>query len=115
VGGLKGLGNYSSAILTERKPGVLLLYTGDRASIRFHDGPAYAMPAAPLRAAGIAIGDRFMLIVRRRGIDILDVHVEPLAVARPARHRQVTPKVYVREGQVRRKLVTRRGGPKRSP
>lgn len=105
---MKGLGSYSSAILTERKPGVLLLYTGDRASVRFHDGPAYAMPAGPLRAAGIVEGHRFMLVVRRQGLAILDVHVEPMAIARPARLRQATPKVYVREGRRRQKLVTRR-------
>ena len=41
---MKGLGNYSFGVdaTVERKPGVLLMYRGKMAAVRFHDGMTQA-------------------------------------------------------------------------
>jgi hypothetical protein len=107
---VKGLGNYrfqrgAAAPNIERRPGILLMYRGAKALVRFHDGGTYAIPAAPLKKIGIAPKQRFrMLVIRDRG-KVLDVRVEPLPEARPSRPEQSMPKVQMRNG---RKLTTRK-------
>jgi len=102
---VKGLGNYSFGSTVERKPGELVMYRGKQAAVRFHGGLTYAVPAQPLRNIGVKPGDRFTMVVVRRGKKVVEIRVEPMAQARPARPRHATPKVYRRDG---RKVVTRK-------
>jgi hypothetical protein len=102
---VKGLGNYSFQGGVERKPGVLIMFRGNNAVVRFHNGTTYTLPAAPLRQIGIAEGDHFMLVVVRKGKRVVEVRAEPITKARPRRARQATPRVYRKMG---RKVVTRR-------
>lgn len=95
----------ATAEQVERKPGTLLSFKGSKAIVRFHDGMTYGLPAVPFKRLSIAEGARFVLVVRRVGRAIIEVRVERPAEARPARPRQATPKVYLREG---RKLATRK-------
>lgn len=102
---MKGLGNYSFPSTVERKPGVLLMFRGKQAVVRFHDGQTYGMPAKGFHEVGIEANQRFMLVVVRRGKKVMEVRAEALPQARPARPRQATPRVYRRDG---RKVVTRK-------
>lgn len=102
---MKGYGSYRFQDSVERKPGVLLLYRGDRGIVRFHDGLTQALPAKPLRDVGVEPDGRFVLVVVRRGPDLQEVRVEPIAAARPRVTPRAPAKVVVRQG---RKLVTRR-------
>lgn len=82
-----------------------MLYRGDKAVVRFHNGTTYALPAEPLRKVGIQPQGRFVLLVTRVGGDVSDISVEPPPKARPPMPRRPTPKVMVKDG---RKLITRR-------
>ena len=107
---MKGLGNYSTANkpTEERRVGKLVMYRADRAMIEFPGALSYGITAVPFRAAGIAEGEHFVLIVHRLRGAIIDVpRVEKHAAARPPIDRKATPKVLVRDG---RKLSTRRDG-----
>ena len=107
---MKGLGNYRfqrgpAAQNIERRLGVLLMYRGPKAVVRFHDGSTYAIPAAPLKKIGVVPEERFRMIVVREGGEVREVRVERLAAARPPRVGQAMPKVQMRDG---RKLTTRK-------
>ena len=108
---VKGLGNYrfhkkrSAQPNVERRPALLLAYRGQQALVRFHDGVAYSLPAAPLKKIGVEPQQRFRLIVVRLRGKVQEVRVEPMAAARPARPAQGMPKVVLRDG---RKLTTRK-------
>lgn len=102
---MKGLGNYSFGSTVERKPGVLLLFRGKQAVVRFHNGVTYAMPAKGFREIGIGVNERFILVIVRRGKTVVEVRAERVPDPRPPRPRQATPRVYRRTG---RKVVTRK-------
>ena len=101
---MKGLGNYRFGHSVERKPGVLMMYRGGKAVVRFHNGSTYALPAESMKKLGLEPDMRFILVVVRDGKSVIEVRVE-LTEARPARPRQTTPRVYHRDGQ---KLITRK-------
>lgn len=96
---MKGLGNYSAVPQVERKPAILIVFHGDRAACRFHDGRTIALPSDRLRAAGLAEGSRFMMVTTRQRGRVIDVRFDPIAEARPALERRGTPKMYAREGR----------------
>jgi len=104
---MKGLGNYSFGVdaTVERKPGVLLMYRGKMAAVRFHDGMTFSLPASQFHAIGVKPDDRFIMIVVRRGKKVVDISVQVVPDARPTRVRNATPKVYQRSG---RKMITRK-------
>ena len=96
---VRGYGNYRFAPQVERKPATLLIYRGQKAVVRFHDGTTYAIPAPPLRKLDVKPQQRFVLVVTRVAGDVRDVRVEPLAAARPRRTRRPLAKVLVRDGR----------------
>lgn len=102
---MKGLGNYSFGVSVERKPGQLIMYRGKQGVVRFHTGVTYALPAKPLREIGLKPKDPFILVVVRRGKNVVEVRAEPFAPTRPARPRMSTPRVYQRDGK---KVITRK-------
>lgn len=84
---------------------MVVAFQADRAHIRFHDGQTYAMPADPLRKAGIALGKSFFLVTTWAGKVAVESHIEPVAEPRPQLASKPMPKVQLRDGQ---KLTTRR-------
>jgi hypothetical protein len=107
---VKGLGNYRFQRSVpepriERRPAILMMYRGQVAVVRFHDGQTYSIPAAPLKKIGVEPTQRFRLLIIRLGGQVQDVRVEPLVQPRPARAMQTMPKVQVRDG---RKMTTRK-------
>lgn len=106
-GPIRGLGNYSTTPTPrmERRLATVIRYQGQRAHIRFHDGQAYGMPAAPLMQISIPEGGRFVIVTRWVGKTPVESHVEPAPEARPpSDRRNMTPKVVMRDG---RKMITR--------
>ena len=95
---MKGLGNYSFQ-QTERKPGIVISYRGDRAVVRFRDGSSFGMPAADLHAHHIAEGGHFVLVVVRSGAKVVEVRVEPPPPTRETSPASVMGKVYLRAGR----------------
>ena len=102
---MKGLGNYRHQRQVERKPGVLMLYRGNRAVVRFHNGDTFALPAEPLRKANIEPQGHFIMVVVRSGKKVVEVRVEPPPPPRTRLHRTSPTKFMVRAG---RKVVTRK-------
>lgn len=102
---MKRLGSYSNPLRVERRPAVVVIYQGNRAHIRFHDGQTYGMPAEPLRKAGIAEGGMFFVVTTWSGKVPVESRVEPPSAPRAALEKRATPKVMVKDGA---KLTTRR-------
>ena len=94
---MKGVGNYSSGLQprTERMPAQLVVYHGNRAAVRFHDGLTRSMPAEPLHKLNLKSGDRFMMVTTYRGPRVVNVQVELFNEARPAIATRGNAKVYV--------------------
>jgi len=95
---VKGLGNYSFQ-QTERKPGIVISYRGDRAVVRFRDGSTFGMPASDLRAHHIVEGGHFVLVVVRSGAKVVEVRVEPPPPTRDTSPSSAMGKVYLRAGR----------------
>lgn len=102
---MKRLGNYSNPPRVERRPAVVVIYQGNRAHIRFHDGQTYGMPSEPLRKAGIAEGGTFFVVTTWVGKVPVESRVEPPSAPRGRAEKRTTPKVMVKDGA---KLVTRK-------
>lgn len=94
---MKGVGNYSSGLQPriERMPAQLVVFHGDRAAVRFHDGLTRSMPAEPLRKLNLQGGDRFMMVTTYQGPRVVNVQVELFNEARPAIATRGNTKVYV--------------------
>lgn len=101
---VKGLGNYSFQ-QTERRPGTVVSYRGDRAVVRFRDGSTFGMPAQDLKAAEIVEGGHFVMVVVRSGASIVEVKVEPPPPSRETSPTSAPGKVYMRAG---RRIHTRK-------
>jgi hypothetical protein len=110
---VKAVGNYRQAqphapaptTTTERRLAQVAVFHGPRASIRFHDGATYSMPAEPLRKLGLVEGALFVMITEYRGKNVVSARVERHAEARGAAPERAQPKVMVRDGL---KVTTRR-------
>jgi len=91
------MGNYSGGLppRVERKPAQVVVYHGDRAAVRFHDGMTRSMHAEPFRRLNIAEGGRFMMITTYKGPRVVNVQIELFAEARPAIATRGNAKVYV--------------------
>lgn len=109
---MKRLGSYSNPPRVERRPAVVVVYQGNRAHIRFHDGQTYGMPADALRKIGVPEGGMFFLVTTWAGKVPVDSRVEPLAEARGRAEKRSTPKVMVKDGG---KLTTRKPAPDKKP
>jgi hypothetical protein len=105
---VKRLGSYSSPPRIERRPAAVVVYQGNRAHIRFHDGQTYAMPSEPLKKIGVSEGDTFFVVTTWAGKVPLESRVELLAEPRARLEKRATPKVMVRDGA---KLSTRKPAP----
>ena len=101
---MKGLGNYSFQ-QTERKPGVVVLYRGDRAVVRFRDGSTFGLPAQDLRSAQIEEGGHFVMVVVRSGAAVVEIKIEPPQPTRDTSPISNIGKVYTRAG---RRIHTRK-------
>jgi hypothetical protein len=102
---MKGLGNYRFRPQVERKVGVLLRYRGQKATVQFHGGLTYMVPAAPLRKIGVEENGRFVMLVSRLGKDVVDIRVEKAPEARPPMTKGQVPKILKRAG---RRVITRK-------
>lgn len=102
---MKGLGNYRNVGVTEeRRHGVLVMYRGDRAVVRFHNGDTFAVPADKLKSLGVEPDGRFVMTVSFAGGAVRGVRFEQPAQARPQTDSRQAPKIYRRDG---RRVVTR--------
>lgn len=103
---MKGVGNYSNGLQSrvERMPAQLVVYHGDRAAVRFHDGMTRSMLGEPLRKLNLKSGDRFMMVTTYQGPRIVNVQIELFNEPRPAIATRAGAKVYVlTDGKMQRR------------
>lgn len=91
---MKALGNYRIRSQIERRLGTVVSYDGPKAVVRFQDG-IYSLPAEKLREVGVAEGGRFVLLIERRGGEVVSVRVDRAPEARPPMVRRRTAVVVV--------------------
>ena len=85
--------------------GMVVVYQGPRATVKFTDGQSHTMPSDPFRRLGLAEQERFLMVTTFVGRDVRDVRVERVPDARPMVAGRPVPKVYMRDGL---KVATRR-------